>query len=292
MKNQNKFLKKLAGPYYLWMIFFIVVPLILVFWYSITPLRTGDADTFSIRFTLSHFQKFFNKSYYIIVLYNSFKLAFYSTIFTLIIGYPIALYIANLKGTIRNFLLLLIIIPMWSNMLLRTYAWTYLLESNGIINNIINKMNHFLPFNLPYLEIMNTQTAVILGMVYNFLPFMILPIYSVLVKIDKDLLNAAYDLGANKWQGFMKVTLPLSVSGIVSGILMVFLPAATSFIIPAYLGGNKVSLIGNVIESYFKGMAYNPNFGSALAIILMIIIFLVTKLFGGKEGTGRGESLW
>lgn len=289
----NKFLRRLSVPYVIWLVIFIVLPLFLIFWYSIIPLNTGNGLVTSLRFTFEHYKKFFRNSEYLLVFYNSFKLAFLATFFSLIMGYPIAMYFANMKSqTFRNILLLLLIIPMWTNMLLRTYAWTYLIETNGIINMMINRINNILPFSLPLLNIMNTQTAVILGMVYNYLPFMILPIYAVLVKLDKDLLNAAYDLGANKWKAFLKVTLPLSVSGIVSGVMMVFLPAATSFIIPAYLGGNKIPLIGNVIESYFKGMAYNPNFGSALSLILMLIIFAITGLLSSKDREGKSESLW
>jgi spermidine/putrescine transport system permease protein len=295
MQNSNKLLNKLSYPYLIWLLIFIVFPLILVFWYSITPLQAGTGVVhYTIRFTLENYKKFISSSQYLVSFVNSFKLAFVATVFTLLLGYPIALILANLKGKIRNILLLLLIIPMWTNMLLRTYAWQYLIDRNGIINTFINGVNQLLSLNLPKLDIMYSQQAVVLGMAYNYLPFMILPIFAVLVKLDKSLLHAAYDLGANKWKAFIKITLPLSVPGIISGITMVFLPAATSFIIPAYLGGGKEVLIGNVIELQFKGAANNPNFGSTLSIILMIVIFSFTGLLSSlsQDQEDKGESLW
>jgi spermidine/putrescine transport system permease protein len=294
MQNSNKLLNKLAYPYLIWLMVFIAFPLLLVLWYSFTPVKGTGTFHYTIRFTFDNYQKFLSSSQYLISFINSFKLAFFATVFTLLLGYPIALILASIKGNFRNILLLLLIIPMWTNMLLRTYAWTYLIDRNGIINQFINWLNTFLPFNIPLLDIMNSQQAVVLGMAYNYLPFMILPIFAVLVKLDKSLLHAAYDLGANKWMAFLKITLPLSVPGIISGITMVFLPAATSFIIPAYLGGGKEVLIGNVIELQFKGAANNPNFGSALSIILMLVIFGFTGLFSSlsEEQEDKGESLW
>lgn len=276
------------------MLIFILFPVLLVVLYSITPLNTGNNLTiYTIKFTLEHYKRFFVSMDYVISLYNSFKLAMFATIFTLILGYPIAYILANMKGKTRNLLLFLMIIPMWTNMLLRTYAWQYIIGRNGLINVLIEKVNPLLPFVIPKLEIMYTKPAVILGMTYNYLPFMILPIFSVLVKLDKDVLNAAYDLGANKFWAFIKVTLPLSIPGVVSGVTMVFLPAATSFIIPSYLGGGKEVLIGNIIEMQFKGAANNPNYGSALSIILMIIIFGFTGLFSlASKDESKGESLW
>jgi len=259
-----------------------------------TPLNTGNSlSLYTIKFTLENYTRFFVSSDYMIALYKSFKLAFIATLFTFVIGYPISFILANMKGKRRNIYLLLMVIPMWTNMLLRTYAWQYIIGRNGLINTWINKINQWLPFVLPELNIMYTKTAVILGMTYNYLPFMILPIFSVLVKLDKDLLNAAYDLGANKYWAFIKITLPLSLPGIVSGVTMVFLPAATSFIIPSYLGGGKEMLIGNIIELQFKGAANNPNYGSALSIILMIIIFSFTGIFSiASKDESKGESLW
>lgn len=285
MKNSNRFLKAMAIPYIIWLLVFILLPIIMVFWYSIHS-NSGDPNA-----TLENYRLFFTGESYLNVLGRSFNLAITTTILCLLIGYPAAYILSMMNGRKRNILLLLTIIPMWANMLLRIYAWRYIISNNGIINTLIRSINRFLPFSIPTIKIMSSGTAVLLGTVYSYLPFMILPIYSVLVKMDKDLLYAAYDLGATKAKAFLKITLPLSISGIVSGVTMVFLPAATSFIVPEYLGGTEI-YIGSIIERQFKS-ANNWNFGSAISIILIILIFIfmgiTNRLSGDKE---QGESLW
>lgn len=284
MKNSNQFLKRMAYPYMIWLTIFIILPIIFVLWYSIHT-NLGK------QYTLENYVLFFTSKEYLMIFNRSFILAFTTTILCFVIGYPAAYILSRMNGKKRNIILLLTIIPMWANMLLRIYAWRYIIGNNGIINTFIEKLNGFLPFSIPTLKIMSSSSAVLLGTVYSYLPFMILPIYSVLVKLDKDLLYAAYDLGANKFKAFLKITLPLSIPGIISGITMVFLPAATSFIVPQYLGGTEI-YIGSVIERQFKS-ANNWNFGSAISIILIIVIFLfigiTNYLSGDKE---KGESLW
>lgn len=283
MKNSNKFLRLLSIPYLIWMIIFIVLPVFLVFLYSITKNSSGF---FNITFTLDNYKNFFASSVYVKALFRSIYLAILATILTIIIGYPVAYFLAQFKSKKRNLILLLLIVPMWTNMLLRTYAWRYILYPNGIINKLLGFVG------IPPLELMNTAFSVALGMTYNYLPFMILPIFSVLVKLDKDFIYAAYDLGANRFKTFTKVVFPLSIPGVISGVTMVFLPSATSFIIPQYLGGGKQNLFGNIIEDQFKGKVQNPNFGSALAIILMLLIFGFISLTSLKKGKESGESLW
>ena len=233
--------------------------------------------------TLKHFAQFFdfkNTSYYIVLL-RSIKLAFFCTLVCLAIGYPTAYFLTKMKPGIRNFLILLLVLPMWMNFLLRTYAWLTLLERNGLINKLLTILN------LPLLDILYTEKAVVLGMVYNYLPFMVLPIYSVLIKIDPSLIQASEDLGAKPAATFSRITLPLSMPGIMSGITMVFMPSTTTFAISKLLGGGKVVLIGDLIEQQFN-VTHNWGFGSALSVILIVIILLsmsfMTKFEDSKEG--------
>lgn len=284
MKN---ILKKYSYPYIIWMGLFIIIPVMLIFLYSI--ILPSDGDPFSFKFTLDHFIRFFTAEnlIYIKPLYRSLLLAGVSTLFTFILGYPLAYILSSIKPDKRNIYLLLFIIPMWTNMLLRTYSWIAILGRNGILNKILSF------FNLPTLDLLNTNFSVILGMVYNFLPFMIFPIYTALVKLDKSLIDAANDLGANKFQAFIKIVFPLSLPGVISGVIMVFMPAASSFVIPVYLGGGKIDLIGNLIERQFK-FTGNWNFGSALSIILMLVILLSMAIFSRYQDKNeeRGGSLW
>ena len=274
----------MAYPYIFWLSLFVLFPIVLVFWSSI---HTNMGE----KYTLENYVLFFTTSEYLKIFGRSFLLAIYTTVLCLILGYPAAYLLSIMKGRKRNIILLLTVIPMWANMLLRIYAWIFIIGNTGLINTLIKWLNGILPFTIPTLSLMNSPQAVLLGMVYSFLPFMILPIYSVLVKIDKDLLYAAYDLGATKTKAFLKITLPLSVPGIISGITMVFLPAATSFIVPSYLGGTEF-YIGSMIERQFK-VANNWNFGSAISIILIIVIFLFIGLTNRLSGDGeKGESLW
>jgi ABC-type spermidine/putrescine transport system, permease component I len=224
---------------------------------------------------------------YLEVLKKSVQLAFISTIICLLLGYPVAYIISKAKLKYRNILILLFVIPMWMNFLLRTYAWLTLLGKNGIINLMITKLG-FQPLDLLYNDI-----AVLLGMVYNFYLFMVLPIFSILTKMDNSLIEASWDLGANRLKTFLKVTFPLSLPGVISGITMVFIPAVSTFVISSLLGGNKTYLIGNLIEQQFRYTG-DWHFGSAMSIILMVFILismaLTSKFDKGKEGEGGG--LW
>lgn len=280
MKDKTKYF---AYPYLVWIVIFIVFPSFLVLLYSVTTKDSGGITT--INFTLSNFIKFFDPMYLNILL-DSMFLAAISTIICLLLGYPAAYIISNANLSRRNTLLFLCILPMWMNMLLRTYAWMTILGNNGILNNL------FSFFGLPKLNMLYTKGATVMGMVYNFLPFMILPIYTALSKMDVGLLEAADDLGANQYIKFRKIIVPLSMPGVISGIIMVFMPAVSTFIIPQLLGGNKNMMIGNLVEKLFI-LNGDWNFGSAISIIMMIIILIsmsiMNKFEVDKEG---GARLW
>jgi spermidine/putrescine transport system permease protein len=266
-----KLYRSFVQPYLFWMSILIVVPMLLIVFYAFT---TSGNDIISFRFTLDNFLKF-GEPIFLRVLLRSLSIALTTTVISIIIGYPVAYFIAQTNEKIQTLLIMLVTIPMWINMLVRTYAWIGILSENGIINNIMTGLG------LPTLNLMYTDFAVILGMVYNFLPFMILSIYTVLAKLDKALINASYDLGANKTQTFMKVVLPLSVPGIISGITLVFLPAVSTFVIPKFLGGGNYVLIGNLIETQFITVG-EWNFGSAISMIMASVIMLsmfITKRF-------------
>lgn len=277
-------MKKASYPYIIWMVIFIAIPLLLVLYFGFTVGDSQNFDTF--KFSLENFKRFLNPTY-LRVLGRSVNLAFISTVICLILGYPIAYIISKKKPSKRNVMVLMFVIPMWMNFLLRTYAWLTLLGRNGIINIMIMKLG-FQP-----LELLYNDKAVLLGMVYNFLPFMVLPIYSVLVKMDKSLIEAAEDLGANKSQVFTKVVFPLSMPGVATGITMVFIPALSTFVISSLLGGNKYNLIGNLIEQQFRWTG-DWHFGSTMSIILMIFILVTTLLTSrfDKEKEGGGGGLW
>ena len=252
---------RLATPYAIWSVLFIVIPLILIVFFSFTKQVDGR-----YMFTLDNFDKFFNVMYFKVVR-RSLVLAFISTVLCLIVGYPTAYIISKAKPSRRATLLLLCILPMWMNFLLRTYAWSAILGKNGFINTLLGMVG-LGPINILY-----TDAAVLLGMVYNFLPFMILPIHTILSKMDQDLINAAKDLGANNFQVFTKVIFPLSLPGVISGITMVFMPAVSTFVISKLLGGGQFYLIGNLIEQQFTTMG-DWNFGSAISLIMAIIILI------------------
>lgn len=278
-------MKKVAYPYVLWMVIFILVPLFLVLYFAFT---TGDSSNYeTFRFSLDNFRRFLSPIY-LEVMTRSLLLSVVSTFICFILGYPIAYIIANKRSAkTRNNMILLFVIPMWMNFLLRTYAWLTILGKNGIINTFLN----FLGFQS--MELLYNSGAVILGMVYNFLPFMVLPIYSVLVKMDRKLIEAAEDLGADRRTIFKRVIFPLSLPGVMTGFTMVFTPAVSTFIISNLLGGNKTTLIGNVIEQQFIYTG-DWHFGSTMSIILMGIILLVmavTNKGGGDLEGGRG-ALW
>jgi len=261
------------------MIIFIVVPLFLVLLYSVT-----ESTDEGFRFTLVHFQKSFDPVY-MMVLIRSVVLALISTIICLLIGYPVAMILASKEMSRKSFLVLLFIIPMWMNFLLRTYAWMSLLERKGIINTFLGFLG------LPAQNLLYTNQAVILGMVYNFLPFMVLPIYSVLRKIDKSTIEAAEDLGANSFTVFRRIILPLSLPGVMSGITMVFMPAVTTFVISRLLGGGQYTLIGNLIEQQFLYVG-DWNFGSALSTIMMILILISMGIMSKYEKGDERSALW
>lgn len=270
---KNKRLNSLmASPYILWSIAFIIIPLIMVFYYGLTD--KDGAFTFEniTAITTPEHMK---------ALGIALLLSLISTVICLLLAYPLAMILANMNGNKDRFIVLIFILPMWMNFLLRTLAWQTLLERSGVINQVLEFLH------LPALEIINTPYAIILGMVYNFLPFMILPIYNVLNKIDKNVINAAKDLGANNVRTFLSITLPLSVPGIISGITMVFVPALTTFIISNLLGGSKILLIGNVIEQEFLQTS-NWHLGSGLSMVLMLFIIIsmiITAIFD-KDGEG------
>lgn len=271
--------RKLSYPYLVWMGIFILVPLFMILYYSLS-IKGVDG------LTIANFKEFFG-SINLVVLLHSIKIAFITTIICLLIGYPTAYLISKAPLKRRSIMLILIVLPMWMNFLLRTYAWMNILAKNGILNNFFRFLG-LSPKTMLY-----TQGAIVVGMVYNFLPFMILPIYTVLEKMDNSLVEAAKDLGANNFQTFVKVIFPMSLTGVITGVTMVFIPAISTFEISALLGGNKVNLIGNVIENQFRVIG-DWNYGSAISMVLMVIIFvtmLVTNKFNpDDEKTGGG--LW
>lgn len=265
--------KKLLGtPYFIWSAMFIVIPLCMVFYYGLTDKSGAFTLENIIAITTPEHAK---------ALWLALGLSLISTLICLLLAYPLAMILCNMKINQQSFIVLIFILPMWMNFLLRTLAWQTLLEKTGVINNMLSFLH------LPALNIINTPYAIVLGMVYNFLPFMVLPIYNSLSKIDSDIMNAARDLGANPVQVFMKITLPLSIPGIISGITMVFIPALTTFVISKLLGGSKILLIGNVVEEEFT-QASNWHLGSGLSIVLMlfIIVNMVISAVFDKDGEG------
>ena len=275
MRNKTrKFKRLLAGPYLFWSVSFIIIPLLMIFYYGLTD-KDGAFTLFNIaKITTPENLK---------ALGLALLLSFVSTVICLLLAYPLAMILSNLGVNQSSFIVLIFILPMWMNFLLRTLAWQNLLEKNGVINVILDFLN------LPALEIINTPYAIVLGMVYNFLPFMVLPIYNVLAKIDKDVIAAARDLGANNVQTFLRIILPLSVPGIISGITMVFVPALTTFVISDLLGGSKILLIGNVIEQEFK-QGSNWHVGSGLSLVLMIFIIISMALIAKYDKDGEGTA--
>ena len=276
-------IKKYSGhPYVLWSIIFIVFPLLLVIYYSVMK---ESPETGQMIFSVDGYKTFL-QPLYLEVFLKSVTLALKATVLCLIIGYPLAYIIANTKSEVQRILALLLILPMWMNFLLRTYSLISILGKNGLINRFLALLN------LPAVDLLFNDTAVMIGMVYNFLPFMVLPIYTVLSKIDKSLIEAAKDLGADSKTVFRKIIIPLSIPGIMSGVTMVFMPAVSTFVIPALLGGGRSALIGNVIEEQFR-VVYNWNFGSAISVVLMIFILISMGVMRRYEGDKEGEmNLW
>ena len=270
-------------PYIVWSLIFIVVPLLVIVFYGLT-IQNDDG---SFRFSLENFERFFTPLY-LGVLWRSALFAAISTVICLIVGYPAALILSSRNLKHKSILMLLIVIPMWMNLLLRTYSWLTLLENEGLINQLLRFLG--IIGSEQSIQFLYGEGAVIFGMVYNFLPFMILPIYSVMAKMDYSILSAAEDLGANKFNVFRKVTLPLSVPGIISGITMVFVPAITTFAISSILSGNNVNLIGNVIEKQF-GIGGDWNFGSTMSLVLMILILISMFFTSDSEKESQGGML-
>ncbi|MDK7721576.1 MAG: ABC transporter permease [Anaerococcus sp.] len=271
-------MKRYAYIYALWGILFIVFPLTLILLYSLN----ANKDIVNFSFTLNNYSKFF-EPLYLKILFVSLGVAAISTLMCLLIGYPIAYIISQFNEKIRNNLIMVFIIPMWMNFLLRTYAWLTLLGRNGLINKALGLIG-LGPFNLMY-----NMKAVAIGMIYNFLPFMVLPIYTVLLKIDKRLIEAAKDLGCNSFMVFLKVIFPLSLPGIYTGITMVFIPAISTFVIPNLLGGNNFYLIGNLIEKQFT-FTGDWGFGSAISIVLIVIMIIFMVLPGLLKKNKNKES--
>ncbi len=267
--------KLLAGPYVFWAVMFILIPLGMVFYYGLTD-KTG---AFTLENVIAIATAEHSKA-----LWESIVLSLISTIICFVLAYPLAMILCRMEVNQHSFMVLIFILPMWMNFLLRTLAWQTLLEKTGVINSVLGF------FHLPTLNMINTPGAIILGMVYNFLPFMVLPIYNVLVKIDQNVINAARDLGANSVQTFFKIIFPLSVPGVISGITMVFVPALTTFVISTILGGSKILLIGNVIEQEFTQTG-NWHLGSGLSIVLMIFIIINMLISAITDKEGEASTL-
>ena len=256
--------RNMVYPYVAWIAVMIVAPMLMIVLYAFT---TAGNDVTTIRFTLDNFARFFSDQVFLDVLWRSLFIAVITTIICVLVGYPIAYAIAQRSEKSNMFWVLVITMPTWINMMVRTYAWVGILQDGGLINSLLGL------FGIGPFKIMYTTFAVVLGMVYNFIPFMILQIHTSLTKMDKSYLEAAADLGANKVQSFLRVTLPLSLPGVLSGITLVFLPAVSSFFIPKLLGGGQYVLIGNVIETQFLTSG-DWNFGSAISLIMAVIIMI------------------
>lgn len=269
MKRKDTLGQRLcASPHIVWSAIFIVVPLIMVIYYAFTD-KSGAFTLANITRLGDYTTTFLRSIWYGII----------ATVICLIIAYPVAYIIARSKARVQSTMIMLVMVPMWMNFLLRTYSWMTLLEDTGVINNLLGKIGVG-PFHM-----INTGGAVILGMVYNFLPYMILPIYTVMTKLDTSLVEAAQDLGANKYQVFRDVIVPSSMSGVVSGITMVFVPSVSTFYISQKLGGGSFALIGDIIEMQFQ-ISNNFNFGAALSLVLMILILIsmsIMNRFSDKD---------
>lgn len=273
--------KSAAYPYIVWSSLFILIPLLIVLFFSFT-IETPDGYSFSVE----NYTRLMN-SQYAHIFYKSIQLAGLTTVVCLILGYPVAYIISKISPSRRNLIIMLFIVPMWMNFLLRTYAWLPILGKNGFVNNFLAN------FGIGPIQFLYNDGAVLLGMVYNFLPFMVLPIFTILSKMDQSLIDAASDLGATRKQIFTKVVFPLSLPGVLSGITMVFMPAVSTFVISSLLGGGQYMLLGNLIEHQFTTMG-NRNFGSAISIIMMIVILIsmaVMNKFDSEDKEGSA-GLW
>ena len=267
--------KLLSLPFIFWSAMFVIVPLCMVFYYGLTD-KSGafTLDNILAIATAEHSK----------ALWEALKLSVISTVICLLLAYPLAMILCNMNVNQNPFLVLIFILPMWINFLLRIIAIRMLLSDNGILNSVLSALN------LPNFSIMYTPAAIVIGMVYDYFPFMVLPIYNALIKIDRNLLEAAGDLGATPGRTFRKIIFPLSVPGVISGITMVFVPSISEFVIADILGGGKVLLIGNIIEQEFN-QGNNWHLGSGISIVLMIFIF-VSMMIGEMKGSGEEASLW
>ena len=283
MKN-NK-LSRFAIPYVVWMALFVVAPIIMVVVYAFSGADGG--------FTWSNFSSIGD---YAVVFGRSFKLATIATLVCLLIGYPISYVMSREGERFQRIAMVLIMLPMWMNFLLRTYSWISILENNGLLNQlfravgIIDLYNSIFGTDIQYFRMIGTSGAVVLGMVYNYLPFMILPIYSVIIKLDKSLIEAARDLGANSYNVFRRVILPLSLPGVLSGITMVFVPSVSTFAISKMLGGGTQMMLGDLIEQQFLGGAYNPQLGAAISLVMMVIV-VVCMWIMNRFGEGEEQAV-
>jgi spermidine/putrescine transport system permease protein len=264
-----------ATPFALWMSIFTVVPMAIVVWFAFTD-ESGA-------FTMANIAQIWQ---YAGTYVDSIWMGALATVICLVLAYPVALGISRKSEHMQRTMVMIVMLPMWMNFLLRTYAWMTLLENNGLINQLLRTIGLIGP--TASLELINTDGAVVLGMVYNFLPFMILPLYSVMAKLDYRIIEAAQDLGSNNWQVFRRVILPLSAPGIVSGVTMVFVPAVSTFVISKLLGGSKNMMIGDVIETMFVGDGCNYNVGAALSLVLMVLMLLCMSIMG-KVDNGEDE---
>lgn len=273
----RKFTRQLlAGPYILWILGFILLPLLLIIYYAFT----NSAGNFTTANIVSIFHRVHLKA-----LWLSVKIALECTVICLLLSYPLAMILNRISLKRQSFIVFLFILPMWMNFMLRILAWQMILSNNGIINGILGF------FHLPALNLLNTPAAVVFGMVYDFLPFMILPIYNSMARIRKDIIEAAQDLGAKNYVIFYRIIFPLTLTGVVSGIIMVFVPALTSFVISNLLGGGKILLIGNIIEADFMQF-FNWNLGAGLALVLMIFVIASMAFMNRYSADTEGAAVW
>jgi len=267
----------LALPLILWLAVFVLVPIAIIVYYGFTAVGEDGG----VRFSLTNFARFADETYLNVFL-RSLKVALYATCICLFVGYPVAYLCARSSSRIRTLILMLLMMPMWMNFLLRTYSWMSILENSGILNTLLENLG------IDKVQFLYNEGAVVFGTVYNFLPFMIMPIQSVLIKLDESLLEAAYDLGATPFQRFWRITVPFSVPGILSGITMVFVPSVTTFVISQLMGGGKVPLVGDIIERQFR-VVNDWRFGSSISVIVMIVVMTFMLLMNRTDKQDMGE---
>ncbi len=276
MKNK---LSWFAIPYVGWMALMVVIPILIMVAYAFT--------TAEFQGTLENFAEM---GAYTSVFLRSFRLALIATLVCLLIGYPVSYWMAREGAGFQRVAMALIMLPMWMNFLLRTYSWMSILENNGLLNQLFRAVGLLDLLGVEYIPMIGTSGAVVLGMVYNYLPFMILPIYSVILKLDGSLLEAARDLGADSQRVFRRVILPLSLPGVLSGVTMVFVPSVSTFAISRLLGGGTQMMLGDLIELQFLGGSYDPHLGAAISMVMMAIV-VVCMVVMNRFGEGEGEAV-